>query len=180
MSPKARPAEPVPPAARQPIGPSNVDELARLSMRELGDLYGRARAPESLESLAGAPRGRMLTATGILDRPRMRERLARLSGSSWFPWRGKNFEASDPERGSGNNRVRWLGNVVGFDLRLGASAIDGEPCVVLDYDRPDNPFFVRAIRDELRELREGLFLGPALLRTTQDPTLILWFSIDAR
>ena len=180
MSEKERPLRPVLASARPPVGPSTMDELARLSVIELGDLYRRASAPESLEALVGAPRGRMLTATGILDRPRLRKRVARLARSSWFPWRGKSLEAVDPERGSGVNRVRWLGDTYRFDLRLDDSAIDGERCAVLDYDRPDNPFFIRAIRDELRELRPGLFLGPALLETRREPRLLLWFSIDAR
>lgn len=169
-----------PTQTREPIGPSEVDELARLSMRELGDLYERAEPPESLEALAGSPSGRMLAALGPFDHPSLRERVARLSGASWFPWLGKSFEAFDEERGAGINRVRLLGDKYRFDVRYDRSAIDDEPCVVLDYGRPDNPFFIRAIHDELRELRPGLFLGPAMLKTKRGPRLLLWFSIDAR
>lgn len=162
------------------IGPPEVDDLARLSMRELGELYRRADPPESLDALAGSPRGRLLTVLGPFGRPDLRARLARVSAAPWFPWMGKSFEAYDAQRGAGINRVRLLGDRYPFDLRIDRSAVDGEPCVVLDYDRPDNPFFIRAIHDELRELRTGLFLGPAMVKTKRGPKLLLWFSIDAR
>lgn len=165
---------------REPIGPASVEELASLSMRELGELYARAEPPETLEVLAGAPRGRMLTVLGPFDRPDVRARVAKLSGSPWFPWRGKSFEAFDAAVGAGINRVHLLGDKYRFDLRYDRSEIDDRPCVVLDYDRTDNPFFIRVIHDELRELRPGLFLGPAMLKTESGAKLVLWFSIDNR
>lgn len=162
------------------VGPEHLDDLARLSVRELEALYREASAPASLDGLAGAPVGRMLTVRGPLDRARARGRVARLARAAFFPWRGKSFEAFDAEHGEGINRVHLLGERFRFGLSFDRSAIDGAPCVLLDYDRPDNPWLIRQIRDELRELRPGLFLGPALFKRRRDPVLVLWFAIDAR
>lgn len=167
-------------ATRRAIGPEHLDDLADLSAGELERLYRGAPAPASLEALHGAPVGRMLTVRGPFDRPRARTRVAALARAAFFPWRGKSFEAFDAETGRGINRVHLLGERFDFGLSFDRSVIDGGPCVLLDYDRPGNPWLIRRIRDELRELRPGLFLGPALFETRRDPVLVLWFAIDHR
>jgi hypothetical protein len=82
--------------------------------------------------------------------------------------------------GRGINRVIFLGEKYPFALSFGPSALDGERCVVLDYDLAENPWIIRRIRDELREVTPGLFLGPALLRTRTEPKLTLFFALDTR
>jgi hypothetical protein len=57
---------------------------------------------------------------------------------------------------------------------------DGEPCVVLDYDLDDNPFFIRKIHDEVREVSLGVYLGPAMWKGDAGPTHLLWFGLDTR
>jgi hypothetical protein len=42
-----------------------------------------------------------------------------------------------------------------------AAAADGLDALQLDYDNPGNPFFVRWIKDEVREVAPGLGLGQA-------------------
>jgi hypothetical protein len=157
---------------------STMDELAALSVGELRRVYARAEPPESLDALAGAPAGRMLSVVGPLDRPGVRSGVARLAKARWFPWRGKTFRAFDAASGEGVNRVTLLGDKYRFGLSLGRSVLDDRPCVVLDYDRTGNPWAIRQIRDELREVSPGLFLGPALLTTGRRPRLVLFFGID--
>lgn len=155
-----------------------LDRLARMSVAELDRLYRDAEAPADLHALDGSPAGRMLAAVGPLDLGPVRARVAKLARAKWFPWAGKTFRAFDAETGEGINRVRLLGDKYRFGLSFGDSAIDGERCVVLDYDRPDNPWPIRQIRDELREVAPGLFLGPALATTGNKPRLVLWFAIQ--
>lgn len=57
-------------------------------------------------------------------------------------------------------------------------SMDGAPCVVLDYDKPENPWLIRKIHDELREVSPGLFLGPAMAKTVRGPKLLLYFACD--
>jgi hypothetical protein len=158
-----------------PGAPRTLDDLAALGSEALGRLY-RGGELFDLRALNGAPTGRMLTLAGPLGRPGPRQRLASLARSSSFPWKGKSFQAASPDRGEGINRVVLLGDKYRFLTSVEASAIDGSPCVFLNYDLRENPFFIRAIRDELRQVGPALFLGPAMLGQ-RDPSLVLWFGI---
>lgn len=161
-------------------GRTTLDELAKASIGELTRIYREARAPSSLAALGGTPKGRMLTVVGPLGRGPARAAVATLARAPFFPWLGKRFEAFDDRTGQGINRVRLLGERYRFELRFDDSVLDGQRCVLLDYDLPDNPFFIRPIRDELREVRPGLFLGPALLKTRSEPKLVLFFAVETR
>lgn len=155
-----------------------ADQLATMSIRELDALYRQGTLP-TIDALDGAPPGRMLTVVGALGRPGMRERIAAFARSSVFPWGGKSFQSQSAAHGQGINRVALLGDMYPFDTRVESSAIDGKDCIFLDYDKPENPFFIRAIRDELREVSPGLFLGPAMWAPRgKTPRLVLWFAID--
>jgi hypothetical protein len=154
-----------------------VDDLARMSTSELEALYQDGTLPDSLSALDGAPRGRML-AVSRLDRGLARGALARVSAAPGFPWAGKSFSSTDDQHGEGINRVRLLGDRYRFTTRIEPSVIDDQPCILLDYDHDDNPWFIRRIRDELRQVGPALFLGPALLRRADQHTLVLYFAID--
>lgn len=153
-----------------------ADDLARLSVAELERVY-RAGTLFPLSALDGTPKGRMLTIIGPLGAAPIRAAIARFAKSDVFPWRGKSFQSSSADEGAGINRLILLGDQFPFDTFEEASAIDGEPCVRLDYDKPENPFFIRAIRDELRCVAPDLYLGPAMLDGAA-PRLVLWFAID--
>jgi hypothetical protein len=156
-------------------GQPTLESLARMSFDELGALYRKGRVPASLKALEGAPRGRMLALVGALGRGAPHAVLRTVARSRAFPWLGKTFRARESERGEGINRVRLLGTRewFPFSTRIDPSAIDGAPCVLLDYDREENPFFIRRIRDELREVAPGLFLGPAMWKTSGAPFTVL-------
>ncbi len=151
--------------------------LMDMTMAELEALYGAGRAPESVRALDGSPRG-LVPAVAGLDREPIAGLLSRVSSSRHFPWRGKRFESLSDERGEGTNRLRGLGDALSFSTSIEASAVDGAPCVVLDYDRPENPWPIRKLRDELREVGPGLFLGPALLTVRGRKIAILYFALD--
>lgn len=107
-----------------------------------------------------------------------------VAGASLFPWGGKSFNASSAKKGTGINRLK-LGmlkrDCFPFKTVEDVSAIDGNACIYLDYDLPENPWFIRKIRDELREVSPGLFLGPAMWKEdTGGAILVLWFAIDTR
>ena len=157
--------------------PVSLSLLARLTSRELDALYRRAEAPASLRALNGAPRGRML-ALSPLAPGFVFSALQGFAASRLFPWGGKSFASEDGVRGTGVNRALLLGEVFRFDTFVAASAVDGRPAVILDYDKPDNPWFIRQIHDELREVAKGLYLGPAMWKSQGGPSLVLHFAID--
>jgi hypothetical protein len=161
--------------------PVDLDLLSRLNTAELSALYRRARLPASLGVLDGTPRGRMLAIVPPLDRGLAFAALRGFAASRAFPWGGKSFASGAAQgSGSGINRALLLGDIFRFDTRVAPSAVDGEPCIVLDYDQPENPWFIRRIHDELREVAPGLYLGPAMWKSQSGPRLVLHFAIDTR
>jgi hypothetical protein len=156
----------------------SLDALSRMSVRELTQLYKGGVCPDTIDDISGLPRGRMLAVRG-LDDGIASSVLRRIAGSSAFPWGGKTFEGQG-RGGHGINRVHLGGRhaLFPFLLRRETSVIDGEPCVMLDYDLDDNPWAIRHILDEVREVAPRLLLGPALWKTKAKPVLVLWFALD--
>jgi hypothetical protein len=152
-----------------------LDALLDQDHAALAAMYRGAPAPR-VESVSGDLRGRMLAVPalpGWLTRgPRAWAR------TSSFPWRGKSFWPVSAGQGEGKNRVfldRWM--LYRFTTKVGPSLDDGEPSVLLDYDHPDNPFFIRAIEDEIRTVAPGLYLGQAWLRVREKKHFVLWFGL---
>lgn len=164
-------------SSRQTSG-LTLDALSRMSFDELGALYRGGTCPETIDEISGLPQGRMLAVRG-LDRGVTGGLLRRFAGSPGFPWGGKTFEGQG-RGGHGINRVHLGGRhaLFPFLLRREASVLDGQPCVMLDYDLTDNPWAIRKILDEVREVAPRLLLGPALLKSKTKPVHVLWFALD--
>lgn len=169
-------------SAATPARPTTLDELAALDVAALTAVYRGGSVPARLAALDGNPTCRMLAIRG-LDHGLRGRAVRALAAARFFPWAGKSFAAEDDARGRGINRVRlgdgkrWFP----FATKVEPSAIDGRPCIFLDYDQAPNPRPIRMIRDELREVAPGLFLGPAMLDDgRRPPRLVLWFACDAR
>jgi hypothetical protein len=158
----------------------DLESLSRLNVDELGHLYAAGTVPASVQALAGHPKGRML-AVALLDHGIPGAVIRTFAGASLFPWGGKSFTGTDAA-GAGVNRVHFGGRhqLFPFLTRIQASAVDGAPCIALDYDLPDNPAFIRSIHDEVREIEPGLYLGPAMWKTAHGPKFVLWFALDTR
>jgi hypothetical protein len=160
-----------------------LDDLAGLSMDALSRLYADGGRPNSLAALNGSARGRLLT-MAALERTPLSGVLRYLAASRFFPWQGKHFDTRARKSGHGDNRIRlpfYRGHWFGFRTKIGRSLLDGQECVLLDYDSASNPRPLRRIRDELREVMPGLYLGPALWQQHKEaPVLLLWFALDTR
>ncbi len=161
----------------------DLDSLAQLSFAELDAIYRTATVPTTMRAADGALRGRMLAVRGLPAA--LANGLRGWAASSTFVWEGKTFQSSTDVTGVGHNRVR-VPRVLGrqslfpFETRFDASAIDGRPTLVLDYDLDVNPPYIRRIHDEIREVSASVFLGPAMLKRSRDKLLVLWFALDAR
>ena len=157
---------------------STLQELCDLEHPELVELYKHA-APPAISALSGDLRGRMLAVLVLPDfitRP-----IRALARTDFFPWRGKSFRQLGDENGEGINRIIIDAlKLFRFETRVTPSRHDGQPAVELNYDLPENPFFIRAIEDEIRELRPGLFLGQAWLRLGMAKHFVLWFGLEKR
>lgn len=165
-------------AVTAPTAPARLEDLLRADAATLRRLYVDAATP-AVADLTGDLRGRMLALVAL---PRWLFWWAQLwARTPLFPWRGKSFFApgANPARGAGENRVfrdgtRWFR----FDTFVAPSRAGDFAAVQLDYDNPGNPFFIRAIKDEVRQLRTGLFLGQAYLKTRKREILVLYFGLE--
>jgi hypothetical protein len=170
---------PAPAASAAPSSGLVLDDLLALGPDELARLYAGASVPR-IADVRGDLRGRML-ALPALASGRVAMMIRRFASSSRFPWRGKSFMPDGEERGEGINRVFTdRTRIYKFDTFIGKSRAGEFDAIQLDYDRPDNPFFIRAIKDEIRELSPGLYLGQAWLQIgTRPPVLALYFGLTS-
>lgn len=170
--------------ARRTPAPSRarltLDDLSAMSNAELDALYRSGRVPADMTALDHKPKGRMVSIRGVSDTALSRL-IVPISKLGAFPWDGKSLTSTGTLTSDGINRI-GIGrrfNLFPFKTRIETSVIDGEPTIYLDYEQPGNPFFIRKIRDELREVAPKLFLGPAMWKTGPNSAqLVLWFALD--
>lgn len=162
--------------------PRDLEQLAALSDAELRTLYAQGIVPSHMRALDGRLRGRMLAVhhTGLGP---IHNAIAAIARQQGFPWAGKTLTATSATSGTGINRIQLAGlgrqQLFPFTTSVDHSALDGLPCVYINYRNDDNPSLIRAIRDEVREISPGLFFGPVLFRTSHSTRLLLWFGLEA-
>jgi hypothetical protein len=84
-------------------------------------------------------------------------------------WKGKVF---DPERGELRNRITPFDlHAIAAKVYRGDSWFDQKECIVLDYS--ETSLIAHWIRDEIREVADGLYLGLVFWKRTR----ILYFSL---
>jgi hypothetical protein len=155
----------------------DLDELLALAPDVLLSLYRTASVPR-LEDIHGDLRGRML-AIPALPEPFASAPRA-FASSSFFPWRGKSFQPLGAGQGEGINRVfSDRLKLFRFTTFVGKSRAGEFDAVQLDYDHSTNPFFIRAIKDEIRELSPGLYLGQAWVLVSGKAHLGLYFGLTS-
>ena len=122
-----------------------LGSLSRMSQRELDELFsGSVAGPTP----TGVGEGRAIVAPGTPIGAGLQPLLH-------LAWRGKVFY---PERHDLLNRIGPLGVLLArAHVYRDASWVDGREAIVLDYSVSSLPF--RAIRDEIREVAVGLYLG---------------------
>jgi hypothetical protein len=153
--------EPLPgPACCPP--PRSLDDLARLSWAELERLYRQAE-PGSVP--AGYVRGRAIYCPS-----------ARLAGTrsalTRLLWHGKHF------RPDGTLVNQWTGaRAVKARVFCGPSWLDGSPATVMDYSGLSHVW--ADVRDEIREVAPGLWLGVMFRRRCPHPKLEMFFALQA-
>jgi hypothetical protein len=131
-------------------------ELPSLSGRELDALFAHAPAGEIP---TGIGRGQALMATGsFASRPLIA--MVRL-----LAWHGKEFDAPTH---SLRNLISPFGvRAISADVYVDASRLDGRPCIVLDYSKTSR--LAKWVRDEIREIEPGLYLGVVYVRSRRAP-----------
>jgi len=121
-----------------------MKDLQRMSACELAALYERS---EVGTPFSGRMEGKILKMTDAKF-PKLRV------AASNFAWRGKTAEPD------GHFVNRWVGGVekIGSQYVVGPSWADGKPAIVVEYPRDTKLLW--NMRDEVREVAPGLYMGP--------------------
>jgi len=146
-------AEPVPGQAESKAGPvSAAQQLLAKTGKDIEALY-RSSIPGPMPN--GAAQGSATVAPGTADGEESRQVIAYL-------WQGKIFTRIDDRTANLVNKTVF-GETFAAKVYFGASLLDGKQSVIIDYsETPFKPF--RIIRDEIRQVGPGLYLGYAYLR----------------
>jgi hypothetical protein len=124
----------------------DVPQLLTMSQKELDDLFTQSSPGEIPD---GEAQGTAIIAPGTT----YSGDLATLI--SHFAWQGKTFDA---KKGLLKNRILPLGfNAIIARIYKAPSWLDGKECIVLDYS--DTSVLAQWIRDEIRQIGPGLYLG---------------------
>ena len=124
----------------------SVEELLKMSQSQLDELFTNSRPGEIPD---GEATGTAIIAPGTTFSPTIAKFI------SLFAWQGKLFDA---EKGVLRNKILPLGlSAVIAKVYKGDSWLDGRECIVLDYS--DTSLVAQWIRDEIREIGPGTYLG---------------------
>ena len=126
--------------------PYDVAKLLTLSQAELDKLFTESPVGNIPD---GEAEGTAIVAPGTT----YSSNIARFVSN--FAWQGKVFDA---KKGVLKNKILPFGlNAILAKVYKGRSWLDGKECIVLDYS--DTSIVAQWIRDEIREIEPGLYLG---------------------
>jgi hypothetical protein len=130
---------------------TDPEDFLKLSAEELDEIFRNAPAGVSPE---GTGEGTAIIAPGTA----VSDTIAKFV--HLFSWKGKVFtpDPVDPQRATLKNRLLLLGTkAIIAQVYKGESWLDQRECIVLDYSQTS--IVAQWIRDEIREVSPGLYLG---------------------
>jgi hypothetical protein len=124
----------------------DVAQLLKMSQNELDELFTKSASGEIPD---GEAEGTAIVAPGTTYS------LDIATFINQFAWQGKVF---DSKKGVLKNRIRLFGlNAIIAKVYKAPSWLDNKECIVLDYS--DTSFVAQWIRDEIRQIAPGFYLG---------------------
>lgn len=124
----------------------DVPQLLKMSQAELDGLFTSSAAGEIPN---GEAQGTAIIAPGTTYSAKIATFI------NHFAWQGKTFDA---KKGALKNRLTSFGlNAIIAKVYKGPSWLDGKECIVLDY--AETSLVAGWIRDEIRQIGPGLYLG---------------------
>jgi hypothetical protein len=140
-----------------------VDDLLKMEQKELDDLFS---AHEAGPIPDGEAEGTAIIAPGTSFSGPMAKMI------NLFAWQGKVF---DGEHGTLRNNILPFGlKAIVAQVYKGASWHDRKECIVLDYS--DTSMIAQWVRDEIRMIQPGLYLGKVYWEKSQLIHFALEFS----
>ncbi len=125
---------------------TTLSDLLKMSQAELDELFSQSPAGEIPE---GEAKGTAIVAPGTTYTEDIAEFV------SHFAWQGKVF---DSQKGVLRNKILFLGiSAILAKVYKGSSWLDQKECIVLDYS--ETSLLAKWIRDEIRQIAPGIYLG---------------------
>jgi hypothetical protein len=139
-----------------------LNDLTTMSQAELDDLFRRSPMGEIPD---GDALGTAIVAPGTtLEGPI-------LWYARWLAWQGKFFYRS---RGYLLNKVGPFGlHLIKAKVYVAPSWFDNQPAIILDYSRTS--LVAHSVRDEIREVSPGTYLGIVFFGTVKTINFVLQF-----
>jgi hypothetical protein len=126
--------------------PYDVQRLLKMSQGQLDELFSNSEPGDIPD---GEAIGTAIVAPGTTYSPDIAKFI------NLFAWQGKIFDAKN---GVLRNKILPLGlNAIIAEVYKADSWLDGKQCIVLDYS--DTSLVAHWIRDEIREISPGVYLG---------------------
>jgi hypothetical protein len=124
----------------------DVHTLFEMSQEQLDDLFKKSPAGPIPD---GPTEGTAIIAPGTAF-------SAKIAGAiNLFAWQGKTFDAA---HGVLRNKISLFGlNAIVAEVYKGPSWLDQKECIVIDYSKTST--VAQWIRDEIREIEPGTYLG---------------------
>ena len=123
-----------------------VKDLLAMSQAQLDDLFKSSPAGPIPD---GAAQGTAIIAPGTV----FMHEIAQLVNV--FAWQGKTFDGA---HGVLRNRILSIGlNAIVAEVYKGPSWLDKKECIILDYSKTST--VAQWIRDEIRQIQSGMYLG---------------------
>ena len=124
----------------------DVHKLFEMSQEQLDDLFRKSPAGPVPD---GATEGTAIVAPGTAFSPTIAAAI------NLFAWQGKTFDSA---HGVLRNRISAFGlNAIVAEVYKGPSWLDQKECIVIDYSKTS--MVAHWIRDEIREIEPGTYLG---------------------
>lgn len=141
--------------------PTDVESLLRMSQAQLDELFTKSTAGPIPD---GSAKGTAIIAPGTVFSPQIAQAI------NVFAWQGKTFDAA---HGVLRNKITVLGlNAIVAEVYKAPSWLDQKECIVLDYSKTS--IVAQWIRDEIRQIAKGLYLG----KVYWDKTRLIDFALE--
>jgi hypothetical protein len=141
-----------------------LNDLTRMSQSELDDLFRNSPIGDIPD---GDAQGSVIVAEAGPDVERPIFWFAR-----WLAWQGKVF---DRPRATLLNKVGPFGwQLIRASTYVAPSWFDNQPAIILDYSKTS--LVARSVRDEIREVSPGTFLGIVFIGKAKTINFVLQFA----
>jgi hypothetical protein len=170
--------------ASKPVQTSrpHIDGLIKSDREELDRLFISGQTP-NMNEMQGTYDGNALAGVLMLNNQWVKNFI----NLGWLPWQGKIFEMAFSKRaggqGSGINRLN-IGSLrflrFHFNTQIAPPLVGANNVFRLNYDLPGNPWYIRRIRDDIKRIGDGLYLGTANFRMGGAHKFIIYFVLESK